>query len=345
VKTRFFLVFLIVFLLGTFIFKLDIFAITTIERIFGEIKQGQIASRKITYIQADPNNTIDLEGFISIDSSCRNWLSIEPKHWTLSPGEMLFLTVKVDATNLNPGDYIGIAIDDNNTKEEQFKLLINVTVVEKDPILSVQPTSLDFGTQKKTHQPQKTFTIQNMGGGNLTGNLYIWGNWIDTNSSSFSLRKEEKKTITVTLNLSNESSGKKNGKIQITANDGQSIYINLMVTVEPDAKLSVSITQLSLGRIKKGDEKTSNFTITNIGETTLVGEIFPENRYLTTYPKFLRLSSSSKVVINTRVTNTNRLNPGDYEETLDISSNGGNESISVTFTIYEDSPNLSFKPT
>lgn len=334
-----------VFLLTSFALLSNTLAVTTIERDFGELPQGQIVSKKISYIKASPDNTMDLEGYITIDSSCRSWLSIEPRHWTLSPGSTLTITVTVDATNLSAGDYVGKATDENNTIEETFYVRINVRVVEEDPIITIEPANLNFGTIPKTSKPKKTFSITNTGGGTLTGKVTSKAEWATTNISSYSLTKGKRQSVEVTLDVSDLTKGDYDGRIEVKSND-RTVYVNLIVTVESeDPKLSVSPSSLSLGRIKKGDEKEGTFSITNTGDGKLTGEITPEDQYIEADPGSFNVNPSSKVTITVKIKNTNRLFPGDYEKSLDISSNGGNKTVSVTFSIYEESPKLSFDPT
>jgi hypothetical protein len=345
VKRRIIVVFLAFFLLVSLSLVQDTLAVGTIELNFGQVQQGQVSSKKVSYIKASPDNTVDLEGTITVDSSSRSWLSIEPKYWTLSPGETLSLTIKVDATNLAAGDYIGKAIDNNNTTEGQFKILVYVTVTEADPIISVEPTTLNFGTIQKTSKPKKTFSIQNTGGGTLSGKVASKVDWANVSISSYSLAQGKKQSVDVTLDVSSLTKGDYDGRIEIKSND-RTVYVNLTVTVESeDPRLSVSPSTLSLGRIKKGDEKEGTFSITNTGDGKLTGEISPEDQYIEADPSSFNLNPSSKVTITAKIKNTNRLFPGDYEKSLSLSSNGGNKTVNVTFSIYEESSKLKYEPT
>ena len=96
-------------------------------------------------------------------SSNQSWLKVAPINGnTINAASQI--TVAVDRTGLNAGNYSGsIAITSNGGNGS---VSVNIGV-EKEPVLSFNPSSLDFGLTETT----KTFDINNSGGKTLTWSL------------------------------------------------------------------------------------------------------------------------------------------------------------------------------
>lgn len=343
-KKRFVSLFIFVFLVASF-FMLPNVQADTYKITFGEVIKNRIVGKRFNYWTADPDNSSNIDGTISVDYNDSDWLSVEPKRYSISPGEQLVLTITIDANHLDVGSFTGTANESNNSTVPYNTLKINVTVVDEDPIISVQPTTLDFGLKKKEDQPQKTFTIQNTGGGTLTGKVTPKEDWISVNSSSFSLNRDEKKTITVSLDLSSLSKGSNDGKIEIKSND-KTVYVNVTVNIQSAGPiLSISDTSINLGRIRKGEDGEATVTISNTGDEKLKGRLTPEDQYVTADPDSFELEKSKKVTVTIKTANTGKLNPGDYSKDVKVTSDGGNKTINVLFEIFEDNPKLGFEPT
>jgi len=96
--------------------------------------------------------------------------------------------------------------------------------VEEIPVLSVSPTSLDFGTSSTS----KTFSISNSGTGTLSWNVSESVSWITSVSPSSGSNDG---TVTVQVSRSGMSLGSFNGAIYITSNGGNE-SINVSMTIE-----------------------------------------------------------------------------------------------------------------
>ena len=343
-KKRAIALFIFVFVLASF-FLLPNVQADTVKISFGEITKNKIVGKRFKYWTADPDNSIDIEGTIRVDNNDSDWLSIEPRNYSIAPGETITLTITIDARNLEAGSHTGKATERNNSTVPENTLSVTVLVVDEEPMISVQPTTLDFGSRSKEEEPQKPFTIQNTGGGTLTGKVTPKEDWIKVNSSTFSLDRDAKKTISVTLNLLDLSKGSNEGKIEIKSND-RTVYVTVIVDIQTAGPvLSISDTTIHLGKIRKGDNGEATISITNTGDERLKGKLVPEDEYLTVDPETFQLEKTKKVTIVIKTANTANLSPGDYTKDVKVTSDGGNKTIQVSFEIFEDNPILGFEPT
>ena len=87
----------------------------------------------------------------------------------------------------------------------------------------------------------------------------------------------------------------------------------------------------------------SSILITNIGGGTLYWQASKQKSWISISPSSGSLSSGKSQTINVVVNRTD-LKAGLYNDTISITSNGGNASVSVSMTVPEPDPKLSFNP-
>jgi len=178
------------------------------------------------------------------------WLTSIPATGTTQT-EIDNITINVNRYGLTPGLYTGnLHINSDGGAE-------NITVnmeVSNQPLLLVQPQSLNFGTDQKN----LTFQIQNAGEGTLTWNIVDDQTWITQTPTSGTNNKD----VTVTINRTGMSEGLYNGNIQINSNSGSQnvtilmeVKINLPdgVTLLEPTNLTGSAVDLSWSRYTNGD--------------------------------------------------------------------------------------------
>jgi len=120
---------------------------------------------------------------------------------------------------------------------------------EDDPVLSVTPAAMDFGTS----DTQKQGEVQNTGGGTLD---WDWDDdsgpsWVSNVSpSSGSLAAGAKRATTVTVNRSGLDEGHYSGTIQFTSTNGDNDSIEVEIDVEPHT-VTATIDTVSPNPAKK----------------------------------------------------------------------------------------------
>ena len=189
----------------------------------------------------------------------QDWLSISSASGATS--DQTEVTVTVDRTGMNPGDYTGtisITSDGGNAT-----VGVNMTVAQ--PVMSISPTSLDFDSTLI----ELPFYISNTGGGSFTWTATPSTNWLAVNPTSGTTMTQD--TVLVTVDRSLTTSGVHTGLIIFSSSVGNtSISISLSdigdapvadaQTVITDEDTPVSIT-LS-GTDADGDDLTYS-VITN----------------------------------------------------------------------------------
>jgi len=247
----------------------------------------------------------------------QSWISVNPTSGETTT-ETDTITVTVDRTGLAPGHHTGTVSVSSNGGDQ------DVTVEVDVPGLGVNPTTLDFGTT----DTQKTFDVTNGGTGTLTWNITKDKDWITVNPTSGSTTTETD-TITVTVDRTGLAPGHHTGTVSVSSNGGDQD-----VTVEVDVSgLGVNPTNLDFGT----SDLVKTFNITNTGSGALnwnIGEVVYHqgNGWITSV---IPNSGTTTIETDTVIVTINRqgLDAGIYTATLPVSSNGGNQNISVQMEV------------
>ncbi len=199
----------------------------------------------------------------------------------------------------------------------------NPAAPEPDPVLDVSIGTLDFGTS----ETEITFSISNSGGGTLEWSISESESWLTVAPSSGSTTGETDR-ITVTVDRNGQSDGSYSGTITIQPNVGSSETISVeMVVSAPE--LSVSLSSLDFG----SSEEENSFTIANTGGGTLTWTLSVDQNWLTVLPSSGETSAETDQV--TVTVDRTGLSAGGYEAEITVTSNVGNESISVSMSVGE----------
>jgi uncharacterized repeat protein (TIGR01451 family) len=203
----------------------------------------------------------------SISEGCDHYAIIEGSGaYNLANGE--FVNVRVEFAPTAVGTHT--CIIDTGTGD-----CVNVFctgVGDPQPECQITPASLDFGTVTVGNFADLVFTIQNTGGGLLTGDVSegcLHYN-IQSGGGAFSLANGETKDVTVRFEP--VAAGTHNCQIDLAG-----LCADVPVTgvgEEPQVPVcDVSQTSLDFGTVTVGDFADLTFTITNIGTGTLTGSV------------------------------------------------------------------------
>ncbi len=220
-----------------------------------------------------------------------------------------FYTVELISTNSFGSDTI--------TKSDYIEVL------SEENILSTTPVSLYFGAT----ETQKIFDITNSGNGTLIWSIYESIDWLILDVTS-GITETETDQITVTIDRNGLDPGSYDGTITVTSDGGNQ---DISVTIEVPEEPILSVTSFSLDFGTSTTELT--FDITNTGTGTLDWNISENIGWMT-----LSTSSGSTTTETDQVTATidrSSLDPGSYNGTITISSDGGNQEIAVTMEVPE----------
>ncbi|MGQ9645898.1 MAG: BACON domain-containing protein [Thermodesulfobacteriota bacterium] len=162
-----------------------------------------------------------------------SWLRVIPTSGNLSPTFTANVNVYVDRSRGRPapGNYqYTIDIGSNGGSAS-----VVISMVVPEPVISVSPGSLDFGTTTNT----RSLTITNIGGGTLNWNITNdLPHWLSASSMSGETLSGAPSEIILNVNRDGLSSGTYNHILSITSNGG-SAYISVSMKVEPVLSFAV----------------------------------------------------------------------------------------------------------
>ena len=199
-------------------------------------------------------------------------LTFDTSMFTLEPNGSQRVTVTFPSST--EGTFSGsITILSNDPDRAKHTLSISVIVQPLPaPAITVQQTSVDFGTVAFAQSVQKTFTITNTG----TADLEITGIESDVSgltfdTTTFTLEPGGSRTVTVTFPSSTE--GTFSGSITILSNDldraTQTLSVSGIVQPQPVPAIAVQQTAIDFGTVEVAQTVQETITIKNTGTAPL----------------------------------------------------------------------------
>jgi uncharacterized membrane protein len=279
------------------------------------------------------------------DTGNASWLKLSSNSGKILPGGLpQVLSVTADTTQLAAGNHSATLNITSNGGNKQVVITVVVTSPPPTPAaLTVNPSSLDFGTLNPGTSKTLQETVNNTGGQALTWNLDTTSlpGWLSVDTSSGTVSAGGQQTINVKADTSNLSPGPYTTTLNFASNGGnKSVQVSLVVnTPKQSPQMTVSPNSLDFGALDPNATKTMQETISNTGGQTLNWMLDT-----TSLPSWLTVDKLSDTIqagnqetINVKA-NTANLSPGSYPFTLNFTSNGGSASLSVTLAVNASSP-------
>jgi hypothetical protein len=196
------------------------------------------------------------------------------------------------------------------------------------PLLSVYPSTINLGETETSGQ----FNIANVGEQPLSWTISESIPWLDVSPASGT----DDGTVTVTVDRTGMPAGDYSGQIGVSSNGGNAtVTVNMTVPVT-EPVLSVTPTALNFGE----NAAAMNFDISNVGVGVLSWTTQSNQPWLGVSPAGGTDDGTVTVTVDRA-----GMPAGDYSGQIDVSSNGGNESVTVTMAVPADPPVLSVAPT
>ena len=260
-------------------------------------------------------------------STDEDWISLSSSTGsTFKETDLVIVTV--DRTNLQPGNYIGIISVTSNGGDQE----LNATLSKNsNPTLSVFPQTFDFGETTI----QDFLVIRNIGTGSLEWSITDDQDWL-TSSLTTNSTTTSSDTVYVTVNRSGLAGGEYTGNIFISSNGGDNdVSVGMKVSNPPVLNLSATSIDFGLtGTI-------SNFSISNNGGETLIWNMNQSENWISILPDSGTTTTETDIINVTA--NRDSLAPGNHLGIISLTSNGGNQDISVSVNI-ESEPILDVTP-
>ena len=292
---------------------------------FGTVAFAQPVQQMITIANT---GTAPLE-ITGIESDVSG-LTFDPAMFTLSPDSSRTVTVTFPSST--EGTFSGLITISSNDPDRATQTLSVSVIVQAAPVpaISVQETSIDFGTVAFAQSVQQTITITNTG----TASLEVTGIESDVSgltfdTTMFTLEPNGSQTVTVTFPSSTE--GTFSGNITISSNDPDqakhTLSISVIVQPPPAPAIAVQQTAVDFGTVEFAQTVQQTITVTNTGTAPLeIMGIESDVSGLTFEPAMFTLSpDSSRTVTVTFPSSTE----GTFSGNITISSNDPDRATST----------------
>jgi IPT/TIG domain/Abnormal spindle-like microcephaly-assoc'd, ASPM-SPD-2-Hydin len=188
------------------------------------------------------------------------------------------------------------------------------------PSLSVTPDSLDFDKVTVGSTEDMNLTVQNTGGGTLTGTANADAPFKIAAGSPFSVAAGKSQAVTVRFRPATPGTFMSNATF--TSNGGTTSPTLSGVGVQP-SRLSVTPSPLDVGLVAVGSARDRNFTVKNIGGGTLTGSCTPSAPFSLPSGYAFTLAAGQTKVVRVRFSPTTT---AVVTQHVPFTSNGGSAS-------------------
>jgi|GEM_PF-2897911 len=221
---------------------------------FGHVYVGETASRSFTVTNSGQGT---LTG--SFTPNCGTYEITEGATYSLGANQSQTVTVAFAPTEPHSSncDLVGTTCAD----------VPLTATADFAPVCSLSTASLDFGSMQPGTPVERTFTITNMGGSLLGGELSTDCAGFSITNGVYSLAANESHTVTVAFQ------GATPGPVSCTLAGGVCADIACSATVEVATACSVDVSGLDFGLMQANTPVDRDFTITNNGGGTLTGTV------------------------------------------------------------------------
>jgi hypothetical protein len=228
---------------------------------------------------------------------------------------------------------VGIQVAGNQGTEFSFNtpsvsggtsLLWTLVGPPSPPAISVTPPSQEFGTVTVGSSADRSFTVQNAGGGTLSGSASIAAPYAVISGGSFSLGAGASQQVTVRFTPT--APGSAPGDVSFTSNAG---ILSRSVTGIGALPPTISVTPPSqdFGTVAVDSSTDRSFTVQNTGGGTLSGSASIAAPYAVISGGSFSLGAGASQQVTVRFTPTA---PGSAAGNVSFTSNAGNVGRSVT---------------
>lgn len=162
------------------------------------------------------------------------WLSCNPTSGVTHSGEMSSVTVTVDRTGLERGNYTQSLVV---TSQNGGSARLDVSMLVQGINVSLSPEALDFGSITTS----LTLGMNNTGSGSITYQLTPSNNWIKLSRTSGTFNQTE--TVTVSVDRTSMAEGDHNGYLRLVVGDGEA-QIPVRMNVPSHSTPTITLQQV-----------------------------------------------------------------------------------------------------
>lgn len=249
------------------------------------------------------------------------WLTLSQSAGSITT-DVKNITLSVDRSKVSYGSFNDAITITSNVGTA----IVNVQMVKQNPNapqLTATPIQLDFGTS----QSELSVTLSNTGSGDINWNAATSDGWMSVVPASGTITTGSI-TVKIKANRSGLQANSLNGAVAFTSNGGNQT-VGVKMTIPATPILSINPSSLDYGET----ETSKAMQISNIGTGALNWSIVSNQSWLTVNPT--QGSNFSTVTVSI---NRTAMSKGDYSGLLSISSNGGNDQLTVNMKVPPPAP-------
>jgi M6 family metalloprotease-like protein len=206
---------------------------------------------------------------IALDQSA-SWItwSAPATPFNVVSGGSQTVTVSVDCSQAPTGQSTRrLLVYSTDSGNSPYPGGVNVTVTTPSPAISVTPASRDFGSIQASTTADRTFSVQNNGGGMLSGSASVAAPFSIVSGGSYNLGAGASQTVTV--RYSPTVSGTDNQNVSFTGGGGATRPVSGSAYLSP--AISVTPASQDFSSIQVGTTADRTFSVQNTGGGTLSG--------------------------------------------------------------------------
>lgn len=257
-------------------------------------------------------------------SVSESWISLSDVSGSLNPTEDQTISVIVNRTGLDAGQYTGRVDFGGNGGTPAVSISMEVVAGNAQAILGVSETEFDFGLEVNSFD----VSINNTGNADLEWTATSSDSWLSLSRTSGSVTPTGSQSVTLNVDRSGLAEGTLTGTVSVTSNGGDVTLNATMQVPSQNPVLSLSTTTLDFG----DTDDLRTLTIENTGLQDLNWSATTDQQWLTLSSTSGRVSPSSSQDINVNI-ERGALADGTYSAQISFTSDGGDQVVSVNMQV------------
>ncbi|MCK5848695.1 MAG: copper amine oxidase N-terminal domain-containing protein [Caldisericia bacterium] len=193
--------------------------------------------------------------------------------------------------------------------------------------LGVNVCDLKFGEVQKNATEYLPIRVFNEGAGTITGTITCTDN-IRSSRSNFTLDDFDEKEISIIVDGKKLDQGVYSESIRFESDHGNET-IQVTFEILPEPLLGIDVETIDFGDCLRGQNIQKRFIVYNKRKGPITGTLSSKNPWMRTSTE--AFSEHSQTI--TLALHTKRIDPGEYNGSIRIRSNGGTETILVTMNL------------
>ncbi len=262
------------------------------------------------------------------------WLSVTPAAKTLQGGEEAVLTVNYDTKEIPPGEQTSEIVIADETAKISKKIPVTLKLTTP-PVIQLEPQVLELKTEAgKDLEAAATFTLKNDGDGTLHYQCVKDAAWLELDSVSGNLEKDDSAQISLKVRASGLKAGDYPATIQVIDPNAENSPEKLSVKLKVEAvfTLRVEPSALNVEGESGQDPKPQSLVLKNSGSEDVTFKTSSDSSWLVVTPQEGVVRSGGESAL-AAVIHTRSIGSDEQKAGIKVESEGLKEPIVIPVTV------------